>query len=161
VFALTGYFAFSVLQSSPHEGWARKYGSTLESRHTYTPTDVFDTFPFPQEPPAEAKERAESAGALYYEHRQEIMVVRKRGLTKTYNLFHDRNCTDADIQRLRELHRIMDRAVLACYGWTDIDPGHGVYQKKRARPGPLHHQPHRPPGDFAAAFGTEPGGCHA
>ena len=48
------------------------------------------------------------------------MVKHDEGLTKTYNRFHDRDETDPDIQRLRELHAAMDRAVLDAYGWTDI-----------------------------------------
>lgn len=69
------------------------------------------------------------------------MLARKLGLTKTYNLFHKPECADADIGRLRELHAAMDRAILACYGWTDpsagsgqaIDPGHGFHQNERGQ----------------------------
>ena len=43
------------------------------------------------------------------------------GLTKTYNRFHDPYDHAPEIVRLRELHNQMDRAVLAAYGWTDID----------------------------------------
>ena len=48
------------------------------------------------------------------------MVEHDEGLTKTYNRFHDPNEIDSDIQKLRELHAAMDRAVLDAYGWTDI-----------------------------------------
>ena len=48
------------------------------------------------------------------------MVARNEGMTKTYNRFHDRGETAADIVRLRELHAAMDRAVLAAYGWHDL-----------------------------------------
>jgi hypothetical protein len=41
-------------------------------------------------------------------------------MTKTYNRFHDRAETSEDIQRLRDLHAAMDRAVLEAYGWTDL-----------------------------------------
>ena len=44
-----------------------------------------------------------------------------KGLTKTYNRFHDPKERSPEIRRLRELHTVMDRAVLAAYGWTDID----------------------------------------
>ena len=27
----------------------------------------------------------------------------------------------------------MDRAILACYGWTDIDPGHDFHQNERGQ----------------------------
>ena len=61
------------------------------------------------------------------------MLARDIGLTKTYNLFHDPNCTDADIQRLRELHVEMDNAILACYGWEDLNLDHGFYQDDRGQ----------------------------
>ena len=44
-----------------------------------------------------------------------------KGLTKTYNRFHDPKEQSPEIRRLRDLHAAMDRAVLAAYGWTDID----------------------------------------
>jgi hypothetical protein len=48
------------------------------------------------------------------------MARRGEGLTKTYNRFHDPNEHDPDVERLRQLHAAMDRAVLDAYGWTDI-----------------------------------------
>ena len=49
------------------------------------------------------------------------MVARDKGLTKTYNDFHDRRLrNDPEIQRLRELHHAMDQAVLRAYGWDDL-----------------------------------------
>jgi hypothetical protein len=48
------------------------------------------------------------------------MVRNNEGLTKTYNRFHDPDERDPEIERLRELHADMDRAVLAAYGWTDL-----------------------------------------
>jgi len=48
------------------------------------------------------------------------MVATNRGLTPTYNRFHDAYDDDPGIQRLRDLHAEMDRAVLRAYGWTDL-----------------------------------------
>ena len=48
------------------------------------------------------------------------MVSNNEGLTKTYNRFHDPYEHDPGIERLRELHAEMDRAVLHAYGWDDI-----------------------------------------
>ena len=81
----------------------------------------------------EAFQRAARIGAEYHEHRRQIMLARNLGLTRTYNLFHDPDCTDADIQRLRKLHAEMDRAILACYGWDDLDLSHGFYQNERGQ----------------------------
>jgi len=133
VFAFEDYYNFALLQSYVHELWSRKYGFTLEARYCYAPTDCFDTFSFPQDPHPEVQARVSSLGEEYHEHRRYIMVQRTIGLTKTYNLFHDPECQDGDIVRLRELHAAMDRAVLACYGWEDINPDHGFYPNERGQ----------------------------
>jgi len=118
VFPLESSSAFSALQSRPHETWARFFGSSLEDRLRYTPSDCFETFPFP--PDWTADPRLEAAGQTYYEFRAALMVRNDEGLTKTYNRFHDPTNHEPDIVRLRELHAAMDRAVLDAYGWTDI-----------------------------------------
>ncbi len=64
---------------------------------------------------------------------QRPLLIRALGLTRTYNLFHNPECTDADIARLRDLHAAMDRATLACYGWAELDPGHGFHQNERGQ----------------------------
>jgi hypothetical protein len=61
-------------------------------------------------------------GAQYYAFRAELMKRTEKGLTKTYNDFHDPDEAGADIVKLRDLHAEMDRAVLDAYGWTDIQP---------------------------------------
>ena len=86
----------------------------------YTPSDVFETFPFPRG--WESSPALEAAGRAYYEHRAALMVANNQGLTATYNRFHNRNEDDAGIVRLRELHDAMDRAVLDAYGWKDLHP---------------------------------------
>ena len=118
VFPLTTHAAFSVLQSCPHEIWARFFGSSMKDDLRYTPSDCFETFPFPNK--WDNHPALEAAGQTYYDFRAELMVEHDEGLTKTYNRFHDPNEIDSDIQKLRELHAAMDRAVLDAYGWTDI-----------------------------------------
>jgi hypothetical protein len=81
----------------------------------------------------EAFQWAAIVGKEYHEHRRQIMLNRWIGLTSTYNLFHNPNCNDPDIVKLRELHTEMDKAVLACYGWDDIDPQHDFYQNDRGQ----------------------------
>ncbi|WP_199247050.1 Eco57I restriction-modification methylase domain-containing protein [[Phormidium] sp. ETS-05] len=119
VFALEKYSAFAALQSQIHEIWARFFGSSLEDRLRYTPSDCFETFPFPEN--WESDPNLETIGQSYYEYRAELMVRNNQGLTDTYNRFHDPYETDPDILKLRELHEQMDRAVLQAYGWEDID----------------------------------------
>lgn len=131
VFAFDDYYHFSLLQSWIHEVWLRRQASTLESRNRYTPTDCFQTFPFPQYPSDNYKKESEQAGMVFYEHRQRIMQQRQMGLTKTYNLFNNPTCWDEDIQQMRLLQTRMDCTILACYGWNDIDLQHDIYPNDR------------------------------
>jgi hypothetical protein len=84
----------------------------------YTPSDCFETFPFPEN--WETHPAFDAAGRTYYEFRAALMIRNNEGLTKTYNRFHDAEERDPDIEKLRELHATMDRAVLDAYGWSDI-----------------------------------------
>ena len=118
VLSLNTYAAFCALQSRPHEIWARFFGSTLEDRLRYTPSDCFETFPFPEG--WETHPDLEAAGKAYYEHRAALMADNDEGMTSTYNRFHDLYETDPRVAELRELHAAMDHAVLDAYGWSDI-----------------------------------------
>jgi hypothetical protein len=121
VFPFEDHAAFCALQARPHEIWARFFGSTLEERLRYTPSDCFETFPFPES--WESDPNLEAAGERYYQHRVALMVRNEEGLTKTYNRFHDPYEKDPGIERLRELHAEMDQAVLDVYGWSDVRTG--------------------------------------
>ncbi len=120
IFAVSPFPGLALLQSRPHEFWARFFGSSLEDRLRYTPSDCFETFPFPHD--FENNASLEAAGKEYYEFRADLMVRNGEGLTKTYNRFHDPNETSPEIQKLRALHDAMDRAVLDAYGWNDLQP---------------------------------------
>ena len=162
VFAFDDDYHFALLQSGVHEAWVWRQASSLESRNRYTPTDCFATFPFPpaeyaapspQSPPPAggfggvsphaggtagvlahpAFAHAAQIGAAYHERRREIMQARRIGLTKTYNLVHDPACRDADIGDLRQMHAALDAAILACYGWDDLDPGHDFHANARGQ----------------------------
>jgi hypothetical protein len=118
VFAFPGFAPFGVLQSRVHEVWARFFASSMKDDLRYTPSDCFETFPFPGTFNMSAA--VEAAGQSYHDHRAALMIARNEGMTKTYNRFHDQGETAEDVQRLRELHAAMDRAVLEAYGWHDL-----------------------------------------
>jgi N-6 DNA Methylase len=120
IFAFDNYPPFCVLQSRPHDVWAHFFAATLEDRLSYTRSDCFETFPFPEG--FENNHALEQLGKEYYEFRAALMVRNNEGLTKTYNRFHEPDERSLDILRLRELHNIMDRAVLDAYGWMDLKP---------------------------------------
>ena len=120
LFEITSYSGFAILQSRVHEVWARFLGSSLEDRLRYTPSDCFETFPFPGNPQAEPN--LLSVGERYYHFRAQLMLKSGDGLTKTYNRFHDPEESSAEIVCLRELHHEIDCRVFDAYGWSDIQP---------------------------------------
>ena len=125
VFATDSYVQQAILSSSVHQDWVITYGSTLETRVRYTPSDVFETFPRP-EPTAEL----EAIGRTLDAERREIMLRRDLGLTRLYNLVNDPGLeagADPDVDRMRAIHVELDAAVAAAYGWEDLDLAHGFH----------------------------------
>ncbi|MFM9550733.1 Eco57I restriction-modification methylase domain-containing protein [Streptomyces caniscabiei] len=125
VFASDSFAVQATLSSSLHQTWAIKYGSTLETRFRYAPSDVFDTFPRPQ-PTGDL----DTLGRALHGVRREIMLRRNLGLTKLYNLVNDpaiSESADPDVARLREIHVEIDRAVMAAYRWNDVPLDHGFH----------------------------------
>ncbi|MCP9859456.1 MULTISPECIES: Eco57I restriction-modification methylase domain-containing protein [unclassified Cyanobium] len=127
----------AALQSQLHEEWLRFLGSSLEERLRYTPSDCFETFPFPtalldsaaNDPAHSATcQSLEAIGERYHQFRAELMVSNNEGLTSTYNRFHDPAETSSGLLELRRLHVEMDQAILAAYGWSDVltDCGFGL-----------------------------------
>ena len=117
---------FSVLQSAFHEEWMLRYGSTLETRPLYTPSDCFETFPFPLD-----SSPLEDVGARYDAHRRAIMMARQEGLTKIYNRFHSPVETSEDVQKLRDLHVEMNNSVAKAYRWSELRLSHGFHETKQ------------------------------
>lgn len=112
-------FTFGVLQSRPHELWARGTGTQLreaESGFRYTPTTTFETFPFPR-PTEEQRAAIELAAKSLVRFRDGwlnpsgvgLSERKKRPLTNLYN---------AQPDWLQQAHAKLDRVVLAAYGWT-------------------------------------------
>ena len=140
-------YTFGVLHSRVHELWSLRKGTSLEDRPRYTPTTTFETFPFPWPlntpdddlTPAQAADRnAIAAAARELHERRERWLnppelarmapdvlphlpprpvalnevaakqLARRTLTNLYNVRP---------AWLDLLHRDLDRAVLAAYGW--------------------------------------------
>lgn len=118
VFSQSTTASLAVLSSRVHEVWVRFMGATLKDDSRYNLEDCFRNFPFP--PGFEVNPSLEQAGQTYCDHRAQVMVARKEGLTKTYNRFHKHTEKKPDIMKLREVHAAMDTAVLRAYGWDDL-----------------------------------------
>jgi hypothetical protein len=100
-----------ILTSCIHTDWAAKKSSTLEDRIRYTPSSAFDTFPWPHA----TSDQREQIGALARELfavRFALCVEHAIGLTVLYN-----RLDDGAFDELRSLHRELDFAVIAAYGW--------------------------------------------
>lgn len=134
VFARDDDYFFGVLHAHPHEIWALRQGTQLESRPRYTPTTAFETYPFPWPPGKEpasppgplstsgegeahekwaaigeaARELNEKREAWLNPPNADAAVLKTRTLTKLYN---------AMPEWLRLAHEKLDRAVYAAYGW--------------------------------------------
>ena len=143
VFAGASTTVFGIIQSAFHDIWGLRYGSTMRTDRRYAPTNGFETFPFPYVDSSKQKP-LKDIGQRYHNHRRTLCLARNIGLTKTYNLFND-PATDSDstavqkaqppfedIRALRALHKELDEAVLAAYGWTDINLAHNFYRGKDA-----------------------------
>ena len=129
VFATGSYSDQAVLSSSLHQLWAITYGSTLETRVRYTPSDVFEMFPLPDV----ATARLEEAGRLLDGERRDIMLRRDLGLTKLYNLVNDPSVRgDHHVDRLREIHVEVDEAAVSAYGWDGLVLDHGFHEYRQA-----------------------------
>lgn len=135
---------FAVMQSSLHYHWAWRYCTTMKADLSYMPSAIFMPFPFP-DMSNEWGLVLDDIGERYHEYRRNLMLSLNTGLTKLYNLFHNHDLTPAIVAKvsgkpdeaeagyqgileLRKLHRELDGAVLAAYGWTGLNLGHDFHE---------------------------------
>ena len=146
------------INSALHDSWCWYYGSTMGTGTLrYTPSDCFETFPFPSDLGSRQKENLETISEIYFEHRKRLMEGMQLGLTRTYNLLHSNAILQKDIHekdkqvlalqnhldktantisfdaaiqalvKLRDLHIQIDTSTLEAYGWGDIALQHDFY----------------------------------
>jgi len=89
---------FSIVQSTVHEVWARKYSGALKQDLRYSPSKCFETFPFPQGLWQIPNNTLSDLGERYHEHRRHLMLSLWFGLTDIYNLFHSPDL-EADLRK--------------------------------------------------------------
>jgi hypothetical protein len=121
VYPLPTHTAFAVLQSRIHEVWARLLSSSMRTDLRYAASDCFDTFPFPEPDPRATIASLEQIGQRLDQDRAAFMQRTDQGLTETYNLLKDPDCSDPEVEALRDLSRELDRQVLAAYDWEDVE----------------------------------------
>jgi hypothetical protein len=126
IFATDSFQGQAELSSSMHQMWAIKYTATMRTDVSYSPSDVFLTFPRPH-----ATDWLDRVGRMLDTERREIMLRGQLGLTKLYNLVNDPDYTDEDIKRMREIHVELDQAIMNAYDWGDVELDHGFHTYRR------------------------------
>lgn len=137
---------YTVVQSTLHEVWARKYSGALETRLRYSPSDCFETFAFPEGLWQTANPALAAIGERYHQHRRSLMRSLWLGLTDIYNLFHARDLTPAKVAKvskksaeesdrgyeglleLRRLHIELDLAIRDAYNLQNLPLDHDFYE---------------------------------
>ncbi|APU16141.1 Eco57I restriction-modification methylase domain-containing protein [Actinoalloteichus fjordicus] len=117
VFATDDAALLSLLSCAPHYWWVLARASTLGvgAGVRYTPSDVFETFPFPT-----LTQEMRDLGDRLDTFRREVMLGRQLGLTKLYNQVFSADYVDDDLTELRRIHRAIDEATVRAYGWDDL-----------------------------------------
>ena len=113
---------YGTMCSSFHYRWVVRYASSLRTDPRYTPSDVFETLPFPQS----SANVADSIDRLHAA-RVGVMAERSVGVTTLYNVVNDPVVRDPSVDEIRQLHLQLDIAVRDAYGWGDLDLGHGFH----------------------------------
>ena len=109
--------------------WTVRHSSTMKIDTVYAPSDCCENLAKP-----ELTARMDRVGEELHSFRRGVMLGRQLGLTKLYNLVHDESVnSDAEVERLREIHTEVDYAVAEAYGWTDLDLKHGFYDTRQGR----------------------------
>ena len=111
VFALETDYAMGVLSSTIHIDWGIIRSSTMRTDPRYTPSSAFDTFPWPQAT-NDQREQISALARELFAVRFALCVEHAIGLTVLYN-----RLDDGAFDELRSLHRELDLAVIAAYGW--------------------------------------------
>ena len=141
LFARDDDYFFGVLHSKLHEVWSLRMGTWLGKGNDprYTPTTTFETFPFPWSPSREdrshpayatisaaAKQLHEERHAWLNPAGKSEKQLKDRTLTNLYNallVYRGRDSIKVKpaagdfAPRLDALHRALDEAVCAAYGW--------------------------------------------
>jgi len=115
---------FAILASSLHYAWVHVNGSRMKTDAVYTPSDVYETFPFPSATESAALTRL---GQELHEFRQSVLNRLSCGLTQLYKLVHSPDSGDVDVERIRAIHRNIDHEVASAYGWSDVILDHGFH----------------------------------
>lgn len=134
--AVDDAFCLGVLSSRIHMTWALAAGGTLENRPRYNKTRCFDPFPFPTATDAQQAEIRKLAEQLDTHRKRQQFLHPTLTLTDLYNVVEKLRTSQPLTAKeqviyenglaavVLELHRQLDEAVAAAYGWpVDLPDG--------------------------------------
>jgi hypothetical protein len=138
-----------VLSSSVHLNWSAASGGTLEDRPVYNNTRCFEPFPFPHDDTGLTPDLATRIRVLAKQldsHRKAQQAAHPDlTLTGMYNVLEKLRSGEALsakdkaiheqglVSVLKSLHDELDAAVLAAYGWSDLQPALADHRQAEAR----------------------------
>lgn len=111
-FALEDDYSFGVIQSRAHTDWFFAKSSKLKSDFRYSPSSIWDTFPWPQSPASADVEAVAAAAVAVRGVRADALTKIKGGLRGLY-----RTLDKPGKNPLRDAHAALDAAVLRAYGF--------------------------------------------
>jgi hypothetical protein len=116
VVASDDFYILGILTSQIHRLWVKAQSSTLKGDTRYTHNTCFETFPFPQNPPAKLVEQIRAMAHDLHNYRTEQMEKKQWGITQLYNKFFDEPSS-----QLYKLHAKLDQLVMQAYGFVPDD----------------------------------------
>jgi hypothetical protein len=116
VVASDDFYILGILTSHAHRLWVKAQSSTLKGDTRYTNTTCFETFPFPQNPPAKLVEQIRATAHDLHNYRTEQMEKKQWGITQLYNKFFDEPSS-----QLYKLHAKLNQLVMQAYGFSPDD----------------------------------------
>jgi hypothetical protein len=99
-----GLYEFSILSSEMHNDWMRAVAGRLKSDYRYSPTLVYNTFPWPDVVSDQRKNIEHLA--------EKILIIREDYPSKSLSQLYDPKEMP---ESLREAHKALDRAVEKLY----------------------------------------------
>lgn len=116
VFMFNDNYSFGIIQSNIHWIWCINKCSTLGGTYRYTFDSVWDTFPWPQSPTESQIKKVAEAAKILREERTKTMQQNKMSLRDLYRLLEQPGKNP-----IKDLHTVLDKAVLEAYGFTTKD----------------------------------------
>lgn len=110
LFAFDDDYSFGIIQSSLHWAWTKAKGGRLKSDIRYT-SDVWKTFPWPQEPTVDDVVAVGQAAQRLRATREQLMAANGWSLRDLY-----RSAEVEGVHPLKEAQAALDVAVEAAYG---------------------------------------------